>query len=419
MKTLINSEFGKLESVIIHSPGPEVENMTPENAERALYSDILNLSIASNEYSQLEAILKKFTRVFKVKDLLTSILTNNEAKMELLHEICLHEDITHKADQLAGKSAEDLAKLLIEGVPLENNNLTNYLNHEKFLFRPLHNLFFIRDSAMVINDKVMIGRMANPVREREAIIMEAIFKYHPSIETTAINSIKTDNKLNYLSNAKFEGGDLQVIRDNIFLIGTGMRTTTQGIDFLIESLKQQNNRTFHLIIQELPSSPESFIHLDMVFTCLNTHECLVYDPLIYRLNLYRTIHIIIENGKVVINERPNIPSALKKLGIDLKPVSCGGNDDLWIQEREQWHSGANFFALAPGKIIGYERNIHTIEELNKEGYEIIPAADIIAGKTSVEDYKKYVITIAGSELSRGGGGARCMTMPLRRTEINW
>ncbi|MDD4107862.1 MAG: arginine deiminase family protein, partial [Prolixibacteraceae bacterium] len=171
MKTLINSEFGKLESVIIHSPGPEVENMTPENAERALYSDILNLSIASNEYSQLEAILKKFTRVFKVKDLLTSILTNNEVKMELLHEICLHEDIAHKADQLAEKGAEDLAKLLIEGVPLEKNNLTNYLTDEKFLFRPLHNLFFIRDSAMVINDKVMIGRMANPVREREAIIM--------------------------------------------------------------------------------------------------------------------------------------------------------------------------------------------------------------------------------------------------------
>jgi len=419
MKTLINSEFGKLEGVIIHSPGPEVENMTPENAERALYSDILNLSIAAHEYAQLEGILNKVTVVFRVKELLTDVLNNIAAKKELLNEICSHEGITHEAEHLADNHAENLADLLIEGVPLERNNLTNYLNHEKFLLRPLHNLFFIRDSAMAINDKILIGRMANPVREREAMIMEAIFKYHPSLETSAINSVKTDIKLNPADNAKFEGGDLQVIRDDIFLIGTGMRTSTQGIDFLIESLKQQNNRTFNLIIQELPSSPESFIHLDMIFTCLSTSECMVYDPLVYRLNLYRTIHILIENGKVKIQERSNIPSALKKVGIDLKPISCGGKNDLWIQEREQWHSGANFFALSPGKIIGYERNVHTLEELDKNDYAIIPASDIISGKVNTDDYNKCAITIAGSELPRGGGGARCMTLPVRRTPLDW
>jgi arginine deiminase len=419
MKTLINSEFGKLEGVIIHSPGPEVENMTPENAERALYSDILNLSIAAHEYAQLEGILNKVTTVFRVKELLTNVLSNSVAKMELLNEICSHEGIIHEAEPLADNQAGHLTDLLIEGVPLERNNLTNYLNHEKFLLRPLHNLFFIRDSAMAINDKILIGRMANPVREREAMIMEAIFKYHPSLETTAINSIKTDAKSNPAGIAKFEGGDLQIIRDDIFLIGIGMRTSTQGIDFLIESLKQQKNRVFNLIIQELPSSPESFIHLDMVFTCLNTFECMVYDPLIYRLNLYRTIHILIENGRVIIQERPNIPSALKKLGIDLKPISCGGKDDLWIQEREQWHSGANFFAFSPGKIIGYERNVHTLEELDKNGYEIIPASDVINEKVSVDDYNKCAITIAGSELPRGGGGARCMTLPVRRTPLDW
>jgi arginine deiminase len=141
--------------------------------------------------------------------------------------------------------------------------------------------------------------------------------------------------------------------------------------------------------------------------------------LIYRLNLYRTIHILIENGRVIIQERPNIPSALKKLGIDLKPISCGGKDDLWIQEREQWHSGANFFAFSPGKIIGYERNVHTLEELDKNGYEIIPASDVINEKVSVDDYNKCAITIAGSELPRGGGGARCMTLPVRRTPLDW
>jgi arginine deiminase len=100
--------------------------------------------------------------------------------------------------------------------------------------------------------------------------------------------------------------------------------------------------------------------------------------------------------------------------MDLKPISCGGSADLWIQEREQWHSGANFFAFAPGKVIGYERNIHTLNELNKNGFEIITADDVIRGKRSPDDYRRCVVTIQGSELARGGGGARCMTMPVRR-----
>ena len=103
--------------------------------------------------------------------------------------------------------------------------------------------------------------------------------------------------------------------------------------------------------------------------------------------------------------------------MDMKTITCGGKTDLWVQEREQWHSGANFFAFAPGKVIGYERNIHTLNELNKNGFDIITARDVIAGKKSPDDYSRCVITIAGSELARGGGGARCMTMPIRRKEV--
>jgi len=115
----------------------------------------------------------------------------------------------------------------------------------------------------------------------------------------------------------------------------------------------------------------------------------------------------------------NMVSALKNLGMDLKPVFCGGKKDLWTQEREQWHSGANFFAIGPGKVIGYERNTSTIEELNKNGFEVIKANDTIKGKVDPNNYKKYVITIEGSELPRGGGGARCMTMPIRRKPVKW
>jgi len=157
----------------------------------------------------------------------------------------------------------------------------------------------------------------------------------------------------------------------------------------------------------------------MVFTNLNTDACMVYEPVVYGLSRYKTIHLKIDNGNVVITEEPNIPEALKKLGIDLKPIACGGKKDPWTQEREQWHSGANFLAFAPGKIIGYERNVNTLEELNKNGFEILKALDVISGKIKPDDYAKCVISIAGSELARGGGGARCMTMPFKRQEVKW
>lgn len=419
MKSFINSEIGKLEGVIVHTPGSEVENMTPENAERALYSDILNLSIASEEYAQLTGVLNKVTQVFEIKKMLKDILDNPIARTRLLHEICSHENIINLVDCLMEEDSEKLATELIEGIVLKRNNLTNYLSPEKFMLRPLHNLFFTRDAAMGINKSILVGRMANRVRERESMILEAILNFHADLETTTINPIKHLHGIPVDLNATIEGGDFLVVRDDVFVIGAGMRTSTQGIDFILETLKKRNHDTFHIIVQELPSSPESFIHLDMVFTCLDFNCCMVYDPVINSMNRYKTIYIQINNGRVKITEQSNILMALKKLGIDLKPVYCGGEKDLWIQEREQWHSGANFFAFEPGKIIGYERNVHTLEELHKNGFEIIKAVDVINNKVSPDNYSRCAITIAGSELARGGGGARCMTMPFRRSEIKW
>ena len=147
---------------------------------------------------------------------------------------------------------------------------------------------------------------------------------------------------------------------------------------------------------------------------------MVFEPLILGDNQYQTVHITIDNGKVTkIKSVPTILHALKKLGMELEPVTCGGNADEWNQEREQWHSGANFFAFAPGKVLSYARNIHTLEELSKHGFEIIPAWDIVYGKTSIPQDKRCVITIEGSELPRGGGGARCMTMPVSREAVDW
>ncbi len=418
ISTSITSEVGRLESVILHRPGPEVENMTPRNAERALYSDILNLSIATKEYDQLKGVLSKVATIFEVSDLLSDILENSELKLKLLQDICCNEEVCPSAQKLAELDSKVIARQLIEGVPLEKNNLTHYLSEERFLLRPLHNLFFTRDSAMGVNGSMVIGRMANRVRERESIIMESIFNHHPFFETKTYNPVVAEKQNYFSGKATIEGGDFLVARKDIQVIGTGIRTNTKGIDFVTDQIKLHSPERRHIIVQELPAVPESFIHLDMVFTFLSQDSCMVYEPIIFEQNRYRTIHVEIDNGNVKhISQVANILQCLKELGMDLKPISCGGKADPWIQEREQWHSGANFFAFSPGKIIGYERNIHTLNELNKNGFEIIAAKDVIAGKKSPDDYHKCVVTIAGSELARGGGGARCMTLPVRRKEI--
>ncbi len=413
----VTSEIGQLEGVILHTPGTEVENMTPKNAERALYSDILNLSVAGREYAQFKEVLSKLTNTFEVKDLLGDILSNEKIKENLLEKICRFESRGDVFEHLLSISPQESAEQLIQGVVEKKDTLTKYLNRERYSLRPLHNFFFTRDAAMSVLDDVLIGRMANDVRERESFIMEAIFDYHEMFKTRTVNPL---SQKDFDPKTSIEGGDVLVARDDILLIGTGTRTTTQGIDFIMEQLIKQGEKKRHIIVQELPYHPESFIHLDMVFTFLSQSECMVYEPLILKANKFQTIHIYIEDGKVSkIEEEENLIKALKDLGMDLKPVLCGGSSDAWIQEREQWHSGANFFAIEPGKVIGYERNVYTMEEMNKNGYEILRAKDIIRNKVDISQYSKFVVSLEGSELPRGGGGARCMTMPVRRKPVKW
>lgn len=419
MNVNITSEFGELEGVIIHTPGLEVEEMTPETAKRALYSDILNLSVAREEYGQFKGVLGRIAHCLEITDLLTDILKNENIKRGLLGDICAQENAIDILQGISELSANELARQLIQGVPINRNNLTRYLSHERFSLWPLHNFLFTRDAAMTCRNEVIIGEMANRVRAREALIMEAIFNHHPWIRSATIKYKKPDNA-NAAERLTIEGGDLLMAREDILIIGTGIRTTTQGIDFVLEKIKTKKEKVQHILIQELPESPESFIHLDMVFTLLDKDSCMVYEPLIMRTNRFHTIHMKVENGEVTqITEEKNLLKGLKKLNMDLQPLYCGGRKDLWIQEREQWHSGANFFAIAPGQVIGYERNVNTIDELNQNGFEVIRASDIINGTNDIPPKKKCVITIAGSELARGGGGARCMTMPFRRKAVDW
>ena len=411
----IRSEIGKLEAVFLHPPGAEVENMTPRNVQRALYSDILNLGIARQEYSQLYGVLSKTARIYEVKPLLAKVLDNPEDRADLIRRICTEEGAMPYYEKLLGMDSASLASVLIEGLPADVNTLTAYLANEYYALYPLYNFYFTRDAAVTVGNNVLVCRMANKVRMRESIIMEALYRCSGCFDCHVTDSHKATAGNPDIT---MEGGDILVLRDDIMLLGNGIRTSSQGIDFMASRLvRSRPEGEYNIIVQQLPHTPESFIHLDMAFTMLDKDRCMVFKPLILDNNQYQTVHIKIADGKVTsIRPVDNILKSLRQLGMDLEPIICGG-DDEWDQEREQWHSGANSFCIAPGQILTYARNIHTLEELDKNGFNIIPADDIISGKAEIAG--RCAITIAGSELPRGGGGARCMTMPLSRQKVCW
>lgn len=415
----ITSETAGLNAVILHTPGKEVENMTPANAHKALYSDILSLGIAVQEYRQLSGVLSKVADTYEVSDLLRSVLDNPIGKDWLIREVCNAESAMDLAKELSDLPSDVLARYLIEGMPLKYSSLTAFLSGEKFALSPLYNFYFTRDSAVVIGGNAVICKMANKVRDRESIIMKAIYTYSGLF---GCNVIEPGKDARYGSRVKIEGGDVLVARNDLLIIGNGLRTSTEGIDALIAGLSTSTSLStfgrdgsFDVLVQQLPSSPESFIHLDMVFTLLGNGKCMVYKPLIMEPGIYRTIRMHVENGNVTeIVPEHNLLSALAKVGMELEPIICGGTENAWTQDREQWHSGANFFAFAPGKVIGYRRNEATIAELAKNGFEPVRAWDILDGVRSLDDMGDCVVTIEGSELPRGGGGGRCMTQPVSR-----
>ena len=404
-KVNVASETGRLRAVLLHRPGVEIERMTPLNAAHALYSDILNKPIVDTEYHYFSGVLERWTNVYYVEDILEELLKDADVRRHLVEESCDMDDCDDGlAEQLMELPAADLASVLIEGY---EDPEWDGKDDERYLLKPLYNLFFTRDASSTVYNRVLINSMSFEVRERETLIYEAIFRHFFKVDT--LNAMAWDR------DARTEGGDVQIAGPDLLCIGQGIRTNTKGIKYLAQTFAQERER-FNILVQELPKSPESFIHLDMVFTFLGKHQCMAFEPMLQKKGLFAgkdTTLISIEGGKISYTKFPNIVKGLEHLGWEIEPV-IGGGSDPWVQLREQWHSGANFFSLGDGKIMGYRRNTHTIDALDKAGFAVLKAEDIVEGRVDMAQYDKFVAAFPGSELPRAGGGARCMTMPILR-----
>ncbi|MBR1401649.1 MAG: arginine deiminase [Prevotella sp.] len=411
-KVNVSSETGRLRAVLLRRPGIEIERMTPQNAAQALYSDILDKPTVDREYGLFSGVLERWTNVYYVKEILKTLLDDEKIRQHLVVESLRHDRRTSQQqqvinglfDHLMELDSVQLARILIEGYEKEH---WDGFSSDRYLLKPLYNLFFTRDASSTIYNRVLINSMSFEVRERESLIYEAIFRHFFGVELL--------NAASWNHLARTEGGDVHVASSDLLCVGEGIRTNAKGIDFLAQTFAKEREH-FNILVQELPQEPESFIHLDMVFTLLGQHYCMVFEPMLKKEGIFankETTLISIDNGKISYHAVPNILKGLQKLGWDIQPVICGGSDS-WVQLREQWHSGANFFSLGDCQVMGYRRNTYTIDALDKAGFSVLNAEDIISGKAIMNSYEKFVAAFPGSELPRAGGGARCMTMPILR-----
>lgn len=412
MQVRVNSEVGHLQAVLVHTPGAEIENMTPATAADVLYDDILNLPLASKEHAQLKGVLEKVATVFELKTLFAEVLAKDKIKEAVLEELVQLYQCPECLEQLLQMSPEALASQLIEGTPKIPLSLERFLDPSPYVLPPLPNTFFTRDATMCLNDRVIIGAMAHPARVAESLILKAIFNHHEQME---FSGFYFDGTARRDSGVTIEGGDLLVVREDLVLIGYSERTSVAAIDKLMRSIASQGP-VRHFVVVEIPKT-RATIHLDMLFTLVDRNQCIVFPPMVNGIHASRAYHCQFDEGQkgkmISISDHSDVLSALASLAVDLKPIWCGG-DEKFHQEREQWASGANFFAFGPGQILGYAHNSYTLESLNQAGFEILSAQTIISGQRTIQEHDLVAVTIDGAELSRGGGGCRCMTMPLAR-----
>ena len=398
----VHSEVDPLEAVLCHTPGPELTVVTPENRDDYLFDDILDLQRARREHRRFRAVLERFTEVLEVAEMLEEVLADPEARADLVapSDAGLRE-------RARDTSPAELASLFIEGEESSGGPLAGLVNEVGYALPPLPNLFFTRDAAAVLGRQVMVAAMRHDVRWTEEALMRTLFRHHPALSN---EGLLYDGTGEGRMNVSLEGGDVHLLREDLLLVGLSERTSAAGIDTLCERLLA-DTPVRDVVVVVLPPHRTS-IHLDMIFTMIDRDLCCVYPP--YFLGPTRLPVLRVTRGSDALSEEEDLFTALEALGLPLEPLRCGG-ERRTLQDREQWGSGCNLFAVAPGQLLAYDRNEHTLSTLERDGgFRIVPATTFLDGEADVETDGRFVVAFEGSELVRGGGGPRCMTLPVSR-----
>ncbi len=407
MKLKVSTETGVLESVIVHTPGREVSLVSPEVKNKLLFDDIIYEADARIEHEDMLAIFEVVTGpgdgVIQITQLIRDVFEHENARtyfVGLLMQELQADNLRAIEKRLLRLDADQLLEFAIMG---------QTMGMPDFNLLPSPNILFTRDLAAVINDGIILSRAAKKARLRESLLMDTIVEFHPLFDSVRG---KTFRMQGYES---IEGGDILIPDEKLVLIGMSERTTFSGIMKAAGAIFDWG--VDNVLIVDIPKQRSS-MHLDTIFTFASDDECIVFPPSITGKRDNVVCLSRNQDGLFQTKLMSSLKDALEELlGRPFHFINCGG-EDANSQLREQWTDGANVFALAPGVIVGYERNVHTFDALAKSGYDIMDQYDFIANHQqtpfSADPDHKIAISFIGNELCRGRGGARCMTQPIAR-----
>lgn len=404
-KIHVTSEIGRLKTVLLHEPGEELHNLTPKRLDDLLFDDIPWLPLAKKEHQKFaQTFIDNGVKVVYLMDLVTEALdTSEEIKEQFITQFVKEANINSTTlSEIVYqylKSIKDTKEMVLKCVAgIKKNELPSFraktlrdlVDEKRFATDPMPNLYFQRDPFASIGNGICLNSMYSVTRSRETIFGEYIFKYHPTYKGTPLFY----NREMYKS---IEGGDIMVLNKHTLIIGASQRTTTIAIEALAKNLFFREKTDFeNIVILSIPKA-RTFMHLDTVFTQVDVNKFTIHKEVYDSLKIFE-IHRG-ENQKLLVEAADTkLKDVLEKyIHQPIVLIPCGGEDNI-SADREQWSDGSNTIAIAPGKVIAYERNDITNNILREYGIE--------------------VFEIPSSELSRGRGGPRCMCMPLEREDID-